>query len=360
MAFWTFVAAAVITMTAIGVGMKSGRTDVQERIIWDIGWIGWAPLTLVVLGFCRRYPVDRQRRISTIARLSVVGLGIVALQILFDFGCITLLGMALRGTPVTYKFLLYISVYKAHIYYGVYWMIVGAAHALEFHRRFRESELTSSQLEAKLATAELDRLKAQLQPHFLFNTHNTIVSLMLKNENKAAIRMLSRLSDLLRISLSRSGRKVVTVREEMETLDMYLEIQRERFRDRLTIHISVPPEVAEAEIPHLILQPLVENALIHGLEDVSENAVLTIDLAREGSALICRVGDNGVGFTVPTDHDGSVKEAGIGLSITRDRLRQLYGSSQALLVTSAAGHGCVATLHLPFRLYSDVSLVIAQ
>src|SRR5690606_3073765 len=118
---------------------------------------------------------------------------------------------------------------------AVYWMIVGVAHAIDYHRRFRETELIASQLATKLATAELDRLKSQLQPHFLFNAHHAIVSLMLKRENDAAIRMLTRLSDLLRISLSRAGQQFVTVREELETLRLYLEIQRERFRDRLTI-----------------------------------------------------------------------------------------------------------------------------
>jgi uncharacterized protein YjbI with pentapeptide repeats/two-component sensor histidine kinase len=255
-------------------------------------------------------------------------------------------------TDFTGAHLLYIVVFKAHIYYGVYWMIVGAAHAVEYHRRYRETEWISSQLEAKLANAELDRLKAQLQPHFLFNAHHAIVALMLKRDNDAAIRMLTRLSDLLRISLARSGQQYVTLREELETLRLYLDIQHERFRDRLTINLDAPPELEAAEFPHLLLQPLVENALHHGLEDVTENARLEVAVSRDADVLICTVRDNGVGFGADGEASGSAGNGngkGIGLVNPRDRLQQLYGAEQSLMIASTPGGGCAVTVRIPYR-----------
>jgi len=346
---WAFVASASIAMTTLGILMKSGKTNLLERMVWDIGWLGWAPLTYVVLRLCRDFPVDRQRRWLTLSRLALFGVGVVALQVLFDFAVVMTLSRWLLHIPFTWRYLLYVVVYKVHIYYGVYWMIVGAAHAIEFHRRYRETELISSQLEAKLANAELARLKAQLQPHFLFNTHNTIVALMLKNENEAAIRMVTRLSDLLRLSLSRSGQQVVTVREELEALRLYLEIQRERFRDRLAVDVAVTEDAQDAEIPHLLLQPIVENALLHGLEGVTENARLKIQISAREGRLVCEVRDNGGGFTPEAATDPDSVASGIGLSNTRERLQQLYGAEQSLVIASAPGGGCAVTIRVPLR-----------
>ncbi len=361
-ALWTFISVTVIVLTAIGQSIKTGQLDFVARIIWDAGWIGWAPLTFLVLRLTRRYPIESQRRAATVLRLALIGLGVVALQMVLDWLCITALGKLLRNEPPALRTFLFLGVYKSHLYYGVYWMIVGAAHALEYHRRFRESELVSSQLETRLAHAHLDRLKAQLHPHFLFNAHNTIVSLIAKKENEVAIQMLTRLSDLLRISLTRSAQQCVTVREELETLGLYLDIQRERFRDRLTIDVIASAEVDDAEIPHLLLQPLVENAFRHGLENVSEDARLEVSVTREGNELMCRVRDNGPGLDdghptaagarTPGPAGAASTGNGIGLANTQERLRQLYGPAQSLALAAAPGGGCTVTLRFPFRVHS--------
>lgn len=348
-ALWAFVAAAVIGMTGVGLSLKSGRLDLLERTIWDIGWMGWAPLTYVVLALCRRHPIDRQRKFPTVLRLALYGLGVVLLQIAFDFLCINVLGSLLRDTPFSWRHLVYIAAFKAHIYYGVYWMIVGAAHAYEFHARYLTSQVVSSQLETKLANAELSLLKGQLQPHFLFNTHNAIVALMLKQDNAAAIRMLTRLSDLLRVSLSHSRRQLVELREELATLRLYLDVQYERFRDRLAIDLDVPEELHEAAVPHLLFQPLVENALSHGLGDVTEKGRLEVKARREGDSLVLSVHDNGAGFdcAVRRTRDASVS-GGVGLTNTQERLQQLYGDAHSLTIESSPGQGCTVTIRLPF------------
>jgi two-component system, LytTR family, sensor kinase len=349
-ALWAFVALTVITMTAVGQAMKSGKLDPLNQIIWDIGWIGWAPLTFVVLAICRRHPIDRKRKLTSVLRLALYGVGVVLVEVAFDFACNMVLGSLLRNNSFTWRSLLYIGAFKAHIYYGVYWMIVGAAHAYEYHARYLNGQVTSSQLETKLANAQLSLLKVQLQPHFLFNAHNAIVGLMLKPDNEAAIRMLTKLSDLLRISLSRANQQLVSLHDEMETLGLYLDIQRERFRDRLTIRLEIPAELEDAELPHLILQPLVENALQHGLENVTEDGRLEIRAWREGATLAIAVRDNGCGFTSTSGRDRRSGDAGgIGLSNTRERLHQLYGAAQSLEIRSAPGHGTTITVRIPYR-----------
>lgn len=345
-ALWIGFTISAILLTWVATRVKTGAWDLVNQVIWESGWIGWAPMSLLALALCRRFPLDRRRLSASAARLAGLGIGVVFLQLSFEFSVNTTLGMWLRDYPFDWSRFLLISAYKSHAYYAVYWMIVGAAHAVEYHRRYRASELISSQLEARLANAELDRLKTQLQPHFLFNAHHTIVSLMLKQENDAAIRMLTRLSDLLRKSLSRSGQQFVTLREELDTLRLYLEIQRERFRDRLAIAIDAPPELLDAQVPHLLLQPLVENAFRHGLEDVSENGRLEIAASRDGDALVCVVRDNGAGFDAGAN--GGSGAGGIGLANTRERLQQLYGARQSLAIRSPAGGGCEVAIRVPY------------
>lgn len=358
--FWILFTIVALPVTAIGMWIKTGTVDLVNQVIWESGWIGWAPLSFVVLRLCRRFPLDRQQLWKSIARLAGIGVGVVALQLLLECLINTALGMWLRDYQFDWKRLFYVATYKAHAYYAIYWMVVGAAHAVEFHRRFRESELISSQLEAKLANAELERLKTQLQPHFLFNTHNTIVALMLKNDNKTAVRMLTRLSDLLRVSLSRSGQQLVTLREELETLRLYLEIQQERFRDRLSMEIVTPAELEKAEVPHLLLQPLVENALIHGLDSAAENARLELRFNREADTLVCEIQDNGAGFAAEPSAGKADDTEGIGLSNTRERLQQLYGSRQSLAIKSSPGNGCTVVLRLPFRLRTGTALATTR
>lgn len=345
---WAFITATVIAMTSLGIAMKTGKVDLLERLVWDIGWMGWAPLTFLVFRLCNRFPIDRHHKLNTTLRLAALGLGVVAVEIAFDFACNIGLGLTLRHSSIGWGGLPYICVYKSHIYYGVFWMIVGAAHAWEYHQRYRKSELVSSQLESRLARAELDRLKTQLQPHFLFNTHNTIVALMLKHDNDAAIRMLTRLSDLLRISLARSGEQLVTVREELESLRLYLDIQRERFGDRLTLSIEAPEDVHHAKIPHLLLQPLVENAFQHGLEHATENGRLSVCLRRENDSLVCTVTDNGAGIRELQSIGVAGKNSGIGLANTRERLQQLFGPRQSLEISSAEGSGCSVIIRMPY------------
>lgn len=234
-----------------------------------------------------------------------------------------------------------------------YFAIVGAHHAYIYGRRIREREQAAAQLamertrlEASLVRANLDALRMQLNPHFLFNTLNVISVLALKGERQGVVRTLTLLSDLLRATLEQTD-QLVTLREELQLLDLYLEIELVRFRDRLAVERDVPQELLDAEVPTLLLQPLVENAIRHGIANSPGPGRIRIEAAVVQGDLELRVLDTGPGVSrVPAGSAGT----GVGLPNTRARLEQLYGTSQTLdLGDRPDGQGAMVTVRLPLR-----------
>jgi ligand-binding sensor domain-containing protein/two-component sensor histidine kinase len=222
-------------------------------------------------------------------------------------------------------------------------LVALAGGAFQLYRRDRERELRASRLESQLSQAKLRVLEMQLRPHFLFNTLNSIM-VLIGRDPAAAERTLAKLSDLLRHTLERSGVQEVPLREELETLERYLAIEKVRFGDRLEIRITVPPELSSVPVPTMVLQPIAENALRHGLAEVGRQALIEIDAWGEGEALVLAVRDNGSGL--PVNGQGSMKE-GIGLGNTRARLRQLYGERASLEVSGLPSGGVEVEIHLP-------------
>jgi two-component system, LytTR family, sensor kinase len=227
-----------------------------------------------------------------------------------------------------------------------YWAVIAFGHTQQLQQRVKNEELKAAQLESRLMETELKALKQQLHPHFLFNTLNTISVLVREKRNEEAVHLIARLSALLRMSLDSTRVHEVTLRQEMEFLKPYLEIQKARFLDRLTVHTDIAPEALEAKIPNLLLQPLVENAIVHGV--TAKNAPGTIEIkgqAKEGN-LYLEVRDDGPGFSSPDQE--RVKE-GIGLSNTRTRLSKIYGTRCQMLLRSQKGGGASVQIVLPFR-----------
>ncbi len=216
----------------------------------------------------------------------------------------------------------------------LYWILVGFGHAVLYARRSRERE-------EELVYAELRALKMQLHPHFLFNTLNTITSFV-RNEPVVAERMIARLSELLRHALQNAGVHEVTLAEEIRFVRGYLEIEQARFEDRLRVSWDIEPGVHSARVPHLILQPLVENAIQHGIAPRASGGHVEIAARRRDGTLELIVRDDGVGIVGPTT------VSGVGLSNTRARLRQLYGPQCALHVDGQPG-GVEVSVRLPFR-----------
>jgi signal transduction histidine kinase len=240
-----------------------------------------------------------------------------------------------------------------------YWLFVGAFTAVDYRRKFREKEraasdltLKASRLEGSLARANLEALRMQLNPHFLFNTLNTISVLALKGERQNVVRMLTRLSDLLRLALENSE-QVVPLSEELIFLDPYIEIEQVRFKDRLQVVQHVDPETLDAEVPSLILQPFVENAVRHGIAQQPGPGLIEIHARRRGEKLEIEVTDTGPGFHELPD----TSRRGVGLANARARLDQLYGSAQSLELGNGPNGGAFVRAVLPFRLYQgDVAL----
>jgi two-component system LytT family sensor kinase len=233
----------------------------------------------------------------------------------------------------------------------IYWMIVGAGYAFEYYRRFREQQLQSArlelratQLETQLVQAQLQALKMQLHPHFLFNTLHAISALM-DDDVKGARRMIARLSELLRLTLESVGQQEVSLRQELDALERYLEIEQIRFQDRLTVQLAVAPETLDASVPNLVLQPLVENAIRHGIAPRSSAGRIEIRAERRDGMIELQVIDDGPGLS-PGDKE--FKE-GIGLANTRARLRQLYGDEHRIEIKGADEGGLVVKLSIPFR-----------
>jgi len=230
---------------------------------------------------------------------------------------------------------------RARLNFPLYWVLVSLAHALLFHRRAQERERRALELAASLAEARLQALRMQLQPHFLFNTLNAIATLVHENPN-AADDMIASLSDFLRLTLERGDQPEQSLRDELLFIDRYLAIERIRFGERLVVHQDIDPATLDLRLPALILQPLVENAVRHGLEPRPGPGILTLAARRDGPDLVLCVADNGVGIAA----EGPSRE-GVGLSNTRARLRELYGSGATLQPLKTAGGGTTWEVRLP-------------
>jgi two-component system LytT family sensor kinase len=225
--------------------------------------------------------------------------------------------------------------------------LLAVVHGIEYHRRYRERELHAARLEAELASARLDALSAQLQPHFLFNTLNSISTLM-RRDADAAEEMLAHLGDLLRRTLRARDGHEVTLAEELELLQHYLDIMKIRFQDRLVIKLAIDADVGGALVPHLVLQPVVENAIQHGIARKAGAGLLEVSARRDGEALEISVRDDGDSGAVAAP-GRRAEGIGIGLSNTRRRLRELYGDAQSLALATAEEGGLRVTLRLPLR-----------
>jgi LytS/YehU family sensor histidine kinase len=221
-----------------------------------------------------------------------------------------------------------------------YAALVALAWAAETYAKYRDRELAASRLQTQLVSAELGALKMQLQPHFLFNTLNAIAAL-LKPKPDAAESMVLQLAEFLRLTLRNTGRAEVTLREELDFLQRYLAIEKTRFGDRLSTRFRIRSEVLDARVPNLLLQPLVENAIRHGIARDADAGRLEVSATHEGGRLLLRVTDDGPGLG-----PAPVVE-GIGLTNTRERLRHLFGDDFSLSYANVPGGGFAIALSFP-------------
>jgi signal transduction histidine kinase len=338
-------------------------TDSPMSFMSSLGWefcqvLTYAPLTPFAFSFATRFPITRENWVRRSLLYLAAGLAFSVAHI------------ALRGiTPFAYwdpkrrAFASAIWDSSTHVF-RIPWLILQkqffsgvvdditgtfvpialVAHAVSYYRRFRERERRAAQLEGQLAKAHLQTLKSQLQPHFLFNTMHSISSLML-TDVQAADRMMTRLGDLLRMSLESAGTQTTTLKGELEFLNCYLEIEKVRFAERLNVTQDIAPEALDATVPHLLLQPLVDNAVKHGISKLPAGGKIRITVGVQDGQLQIEIGDNGPGLR----REGAFSPSGLGLRITRERLESLYGPDQSVELLSVPGGGTITRICIPFR-----------
>lgn len=224
----------------------------------------------------------------------------------------------------------------------IYWVIVAVSFAFDYYRRYRERELRAAELERQLAESKLQALQMQLNPHFLFNSLHSISALMHEDLDKAE-KMLIRLSDLLRATLDSSDTQEVALAAELKILNLYLDLEQIRFGERLQVVVEAPAELLQAQVPNLILQPLVENAIRHGVESLARPGQIKIQAEGRNGNLILEVLDNGLGL----DANGPIQE-GVGLSNTRIRLQTLYGDRHQFELLPSPTGGLLVRIKIPF------------
>ena len=324
----------------------------HDLATWMTGMYLCAALTPVVLRLCRRFPIERKawRRRAALHLLFSVLFSVAELAAHSAVLC--LLGIfPTVATSFAATFLTLLSVAFSQNAL-TYWVILGIRQAFQLRRQYQEREkqalaleLKASELGSQLARAQLGALKAQLQPHFLFNTLNAIMVLVRQQKTGDAEEMLARLSDLLRYVLEDPEAQEAPLRRELEYARLYLSIEQVRFRDRLHIGITAGPEVLDAAVPHMCLQPILENAIRHGIGRSSAAGRIGIVASQENDTLQIQVSDDGPGLISPPAGRGG----GIGLTNTRARLHRLYGEHAQLRLENGAAGGAVATMVLPYH-----------
>jgi len=303
----------------------------------------WLLLTPLIIALAKRFPLERRRWLS-LALLHLFFAALVAFVQLATYNALVLLAQASSKNPFTAKRVFQLVV--ANYDYGilVYCVILFIHRTWDNYEKLKIEQLRAAQLQAELATAQLQALKSQLHPHFLFNTLNTIAVLIREDPHHAG-RLVELLSDLLRHTLKTSTEQEVALQQELALLQLYLDIEQTRFGERLSIRMSVAPDTLAAKVPNFILQPLVENAIRHGIAKRRGLGVIEINAARKNGELHLEVRDNGYGLA-PNDES---KKTGIGLRNTCTRLQTLYGEKGVFTLAPIDGGGARAEIVIPFR-----------
>jgi two-component system LytT family sensor kinase len=307
----------------------------------------WALLTPLLYRFSRRFPIElrplnvRNLLLYFPAVISFAGIHqVIHLAVLWSI-----------SPRWRQRYPALMDCYRAYFAFGFYidliiaLLIVIAVHALLYYQNFRASELAQSSLKTQLAQAQLRALKMQLHPHFLFNTLHSISSLVLEDPPKANS-MIARLGDFLRLTIENSEQQLVTLKEETEFLRCYLDIEQVRFGDRLTVTFALEPQTLSAQVPHLILQPVVENAIQHAIAPRAVRGQINIQANRVDSLLRVTVSDNGPGITL--NAIGPAKKC-VGLTNVRTRLQQIYGPDFRFELTNAGNGGLTVLIEIPFQ-----------
>lgn len=342
---WTAVVVVFAVQRYLYDSIDGPTWSAFDYLRWSmIQWYTWAALAPLVFRLGERYPIQAPLRLRRLGTQALASCGVTLLAHFIG----AFVSTAFEPSPFGQQFWFFLSMHSATGLF-TYWALFTIQQALHFHAEKTRREVEASRLASELAQSRLQALKSQLQPHFLFNTLHAIITL-LDEDTLSAEDMLLRLSDLLRAFLEDYDGQEITLRRELALLDLYLGIQRMRFKDRLTTQIYVAPDTLQCAVPSLVLQPIIENAIRHGIGQRIGADRIEIESRREGDSLCIDVRNQN--STLESDGlqaKGDAAGHGIGLSNTRLRLKELYGDAAEIRLDMIWPHGVACRIRLPFR-----------
>jgi two-component system LytT family sensor kinase len=336
----------VLIMHAEGMQHSWFRLFVSMLVSWAV----WALATPFIVQLGRRFPPIHFKPISAwlihLSACAATGLAYAAWKAFLE---VFLRPWAPESPAHTFRYTWFVTFYdEFHLFLILYAAILAISYTLDSRAKLAAQATEAARLNEQLSKAQLDALRHQLEPHFLFNSLNAIAGLVRETRNDDAVEMIARLSDLLRRVLDGSGKQEVSLGEEMEFLEMYLDIQKTRFAERLQVNVDVSRELYAAQVPNLILQPIVENAIQHGISKRAAGGAIRIAASRDDGVLTMSVHNDGPQLPFNWEH----ARPGIGISNVRTRLKSLYGDAYTLNIWNHKAGGVEVSLSVPFKLGS--------
>lgn len=317
-------------------------------LTWAFAWLAMTPLILSII---KRLPFQRTKPVRSIILHSLAAAIIFSLNSMIYVPLLRLVLGVGNQSPSLLSAIQRIILTELHAGLVIYWLIFGITQGLDYYRRYQAGELHAANLETRLVQVQLNALRMQLHPHFLFNTLNSI-SVLMRKDIDAADRMLLQLSNLLRVTLAGNAAHEIKLRQELEILERYLEIEQIRFRDRLMVKMQIDPATLDALVPQLLFQPLVENAIRHGIAERESGGLIEIRTERQNGTVHLQVRDNGPGLK----QTASKLREGVGLSNSRSRLEYLYGKAGRFEVRNAEEGGLIVAAELPYHTETTIEI----
>jgi sensor histidine kinase YesM len=352
LAFWLAIGLMIFITEYIASHFFGAKPlDEIEKKQYMVRYVIWPVLTPLIIYFALKFRFSKTR----ILAFSLIHLALGTLFLLCEFtievAIIKPIATEFYKKEVLVDEFTIPYLYKFWGYIAIYFLIIGVVNIFMYINRLQtvengltQAELKNSDLQYQLTLSQLQALKMQIHPHFLFNTHNSVIGLIIKKENEKAAKMLTKLSELLRNTLEKQDTEFITLAEELKAIDLYMEIQTIRFPERFVFNKKVSAEAENILVPYFILQPLVENAVIHGIEKIEENGVIGIHAAVEKDFLKISISDNGT-----PGKELSKLKMGVGLSNVSQRLRQYYAENASLELAKDVQGNSVVTLMIPVK-----------
>lgn len=355
---WMLLAFFFSSQDMLRAGLMGDRTTPRWHYVvaWVAGFLVAGSLGLIALWLGRRFPLGRKHWFRRVLLHGFASVLYAIADMLLVATILPRLGI-LPGLPRDFTSVLgFLIIMSSHQLVITYWSLLAFQYGIRTYHKYQERErealrleLNASELKTQLVRSQLNALKGQLQPHFLFNTLNAIMVLVRQEKGKQAEQMLGGLSDLLRCVLEDVDTQVVSLRRELEYVRLYLAIEQVRFQDRMAVTIDADPAILDAAVPHMVLQPIVENAIHHGIGRRSAAGRISIMARSVEDTVVLQVRDDGPGL----ESNGTRPGRGIGLTNTRARLQQLYGGAARLTLEDAPTGGVLATIVIPYNVSAD-------